>query len=72
MPTYAFSCENCGQRFEVFATFRQKEQGLRPQCPECGSERVKQAIGSLVFIARSGPATPFSGNGGGCCSIPRG
>lgn len=70
MPTYEFICEDCGQRFEVFATFRQKEQGLRPLCPECGSQRVKQAISSPTFIARSGSVMPFSS--GGCCPVPRG
>jgi len=72
VPTYEFICEECGQRFEVFATFRQKEQGLQPFCPECGSQRVRQTIGSLMFITRSGSPMPFSGNGGGCCGGPRG
>ena len=53
MPTYDYQCQSCEHIFEVFATFRQKEVGLRPECPECHGTETQQLIGSVMFI-RSG------------------
>ena len=37
MPVYDYQCQVCGNTFEVFATFKQKEAGLQPECPLCHS-----------------------------------
>jgi len=74
MPTYDYECQECGCVFEVFATFKQKEAGLQPECPECHSERSRQAFRSMMFI-RSGDsedANPMPmgcdpSAGPGCC-----
>lgn len=73
MPTYDYQCQKCGQLFEVFATFKQKEAGLQPECPECHSKETQQTFRSLMFIRANGdsvlPMPPACGPnmGPGCC-----
>lgn len=74
MPTYEYQCQECGHAFDVFATFKQKEAGLQPECPGCHSTETLQAFRSLMFI-RSGnsgnvmppPAGCGPNMGPGCC-----
>lgn len=54
MPIYEFQCADCGARFEVRASFSEKDKGLKPKCPQCGSENTGQVFGRLVFYAKSG------------------
>jgi len=58
---YAYHCEECGTEFTVRATLAEKERGLTPQCPACGSREVSQDFAS-VGIVRSGGGGPAS-----CC-----
>jgi len=62
MPTYDYQCQDCGYVFEVFATFKQKEAGLQPECPECHSDKTQQAFRSVMFVR--------SGDGGGAMPMP--
>jgi len=75
MPTYDYQCRDCGHVFEIFATFKQKEAGLQPECPECHSDKTQQAFRSVMFM-RSGEGgsampMPLAGcgpaMGPGCC-----
>jgi putative FmdB family regulatory protein len=71
MPFYDFQCNQCKQTFEVWATFREKEAGLHPLCPNCQSEEVHQVV-SAGFVMRGvgGPLAPPSCGpnfGPGCC-----
>ncbi|MGQ9459400.1 MAG: FmdB family zinc ribbon protein [Anaerolineae bacterium] len=68
MPTYEFQCGDCGERFEVRASFTEKDKGLHPQCPKCGSDNTGQVFGSMVFFAKSGEVSFAPPAGGGCCS----
>ncbi|MGQ9559716.1 MAG: FmdB family zinc ribbon protein [Candidatus Oleimicrobiaceae bacterium] len=65
MPTYEFKCADCDHRFEIFASISQKEQGLDLKCPKCGSDRVGEVFGTLIFLHKTGEALQ---GGGGCCS----
>jgi len=73
MPVYDYQCQVCGNTFEVFATFKQKEAGLQPECPMCHSTETQQRIGSVLFIRNGGgevrPAPMGCGPnaGRGCC-----
>ncbi len=74
MPTYEYQCQACGHTFDVFATFKQKQAGLHPECPECHSTETQQAFRSLMFIRSGGggdvaPRSPGCGPdmGPGCC-----
>lgn len=64
MPTYDYQCQDCGCVFEVFATFKQKEAGLQPECPECHSDKTHQAFYSVMFTR--------SGDGASAMPMPMG
>ncbi len=53
MPLYDYQCRDCGQVFEVRATFKQKEQGLHPACPACESAKTQQVV-SAPMVVRAG------------------
>lgn len=53
MPVYEFQCEDCGKKFDTFATFAEKEAGLNPVCPKCGRRRVRQVFGRFTLLAKS-------------------
>ncbi len=55
MPLYGYQCRDCGQVFEIRATFKQKEQGLHPVCPSCESAGTQQVV-SAPMIIRPAPA----------------
>lgn len=68
MPTYDYLCQDCGHVFEVFATFKQKEAGLQPKCPQCHSDKTRQTFHSVMFIRSSngGELMPPAGCGPAC------
>jgi putative FmdB family regulatory protein len=53
--TYEFRCKDCDHGFEVQATIAEKEAGLKPLCPNCGSQNTVQRFSSFGM---------FRGNGG--------
>jgi len=65
MPTYEFECGDCGERFDVRASFSEWDEGLRPKCPRCGSENVGQVFVSVALLTRSGEVR-FNPGAGGC------
>jgi putative FmdB family regulatory protein len=67
MPFYEFECTQCQEKFEVFATIAQKEKGLAPRCPHCGSDQVQRILNTLVLISRGNKDKPVSSAGGSCC-----
>lgn len=73
MPLYDYQCQHCQNTFEVRATFKEKEAGLKPTCPHCQSTETRQllASGLLLHVVtdKSSQGTCACGmNGGsGCC-----
>lgn len=74
MPVYDFQCNHCQTVFEVRASFREKEQGLKPVCPNCKSAETHQVLTTLLFLHKgSGDSSSLlSSNcgpnpGAGCC-----
>jgi len=76
MPTYDYGCIDCGEKFEVTATIKEKEKGLNPVCPKCGGKHAAQLFNNVFFVKSSGrnanAAFQFSGGCGpnartGCC-----
>ncbi|GEM_PF-840955 len=53
MPVYEFRCGVCEKRFDVVATLKEKETGLKPVCPHCGSSLVQQVFGRFTVIGGS-------------------
>ncbi len=44
MPVYEYRCSACGQVFEQWFVSMARAQQARPQCPACGSRRVRRKI----------------------------
>lgn len=59
MPTYNFQCEKCSEIFEVRATFKEKEDGLEPECPKCLSKETRQMI-TAGFVLRGSDGSSLS------------
>lgn len=73
MPLYDYQCQDCQAIFEVQATFKGKEEGLKPKCPQCESKQTRQLLTSgllLHVVSGHGPqgacACGMAG-GSGCC-----
>jgi putative FmdB family regulatory protein len=71
MPLYDYQCQKCRATFEVRATFKEKEQGLKPKCPECQSRKTRPVLSSGLFVSHSSDGC--SGCSGTCsnCSCGR-
>jgi putative FmdB family regulatory protein len=50
MPVYDYQCEQCETVFEVRAAFKEKEAGLKPECPQCHSKKTRQLLTSGLFL----------------------
>lgn len=66
---YDYKCTDCEEVFEVRATFAEKEKGLKPECPKCGSKQTKQVFSALNI---GGETTKSAGSSEGmqapsCC-----
>lgn len=72
MPTYEYQCTECGSKFEVRASMKEREKGLKPACSTCGSARAV-AVVSAVAIGSGGQAKLSACCAGtGCCPPRRG
>ena len=72
MPLYDYQCQKCQTVFEVRATFKEKEQGLKPKCPECQSKKTRQVLSSGLFVSHSNDGcSGCSGTCGPNCSCGR-
>lgn len=73
MPLYDYQCQRCQTVFEVRATFKEKEVGLDPECPQCHSKKAHQLLSSGLFLRHSNEGEslklPVCGPnaGPGCC-----
>lgn len=74
MPLYDYQCDDCQTKFEVRATFQEKERGLKPVCPKCQSVETHQlmSLGLFLRVGSSGVSELSStccgpNAGSGCC-----
>ena len=73
MPLYEYQCQDCQTVFEVRASFKEKEAGLKPECPQCQSKQTRQVLtsGLIVRVVSNhnapGGCACGSGGGSGCC-----
>ncbi len=72
MPIYDFQCDRCEMIFEVRASFKEKEAGLKPACPNCQTTETHQllTVGLFVHGGADGVSIPsYCGPnaGPGCC-----
>ncbi|MEZ6136932.1 MAG: zinc ribbon domain-containing protein [Pirellulaceae bacterium] len=50
MPLYEYQCDSCQQRVEVLV----RNSSETPQCPECGSKKLKKELSVAAAPAVSG------------------
>ena len=73
MPLYTYQCNQCQATFEVRATFKEKEMGLEPECPECHRKEARQRLSTGLFIRVGGDGAALTmpacgpNAGPGCC-----
>jgi putative FmdB family regulatory protein len=73
MPLYDYQCQGCQTVFDVRATFKEKEDGLKPECPKCASKQTRQLLTSGLFLRKSDDGADLSlpacgpNTGPGCC-----
>lgn len=73
MPFYDYPCQDYQAVFEVRATFKEKEEGIKPQCPQCQSKQTRQLLTTGLFLRKTDEGTdlilPACGPnaGPGCC-----
>lgn len=74
MPYYDYHCDQCGTVFDFRLTFKEKEVGVKPICPNCANPDTQQMISAGMFIkAGTGQSGNFTAPacgprmGGGCC-----
>lgn len=64
MPTYEFTCKNCGNRFTVFTSVAKRNE---TSCPACQSKDLQQVYNAIMFVkGGSGSGISSSGGSGGC------
>ena len=67
MPLYEYQCQDCRTVFEVRATFKEKQSGLHPECPQCQSLDTKQVLtAGLLIHAGDGADLSIPGCGPNC------
>lgn len=63
MPQYSYKCNKCGDKFDVEASIKEKEEGGNKfNCPFCKSEDTRQVFSLKSFFSKD------SNNHGGGCS----
>lgn len=69
MPLYDYECQECHAVFEVRATFKEKEQGLKPKCAKCQSKKTRQVLltSGLFMVHGNDECSGACGPNCGCC-----
>jgi len=49
MPTYEYTCEKCRRAFHVTMTIGAHDK-KRPECPKCGSRKVRQQLAAFFAV----------------------
>ena len=65
MPIYVYQCTQCKTKFEIRASFHEKELGLKPICPNCQANETHQVFTAGMFMHAGGSSSDMSP---GCCS----
>jgi len=63
MPTYEFTCKDCGHHFDVFTSIS-KKKGIT--CPKCSGSNLQEAFGA--FFVGGDVSHPTAGTGNSCSS----
>lgn len=63
MPTYEFTCKNCGNKFSLFTTVAKRSEAC---CPDCRSKDLQQVFNGLVFVKGGSTSNSIASTGGSC------
>lgn len=66
MPAYDYTCERCGHGFEVRMSMAAYAEGVKPECPACGSPKTERAF-TTVNVLTAGRGGSSSGSGNSSC-----
>lgn len=58
VPTYDFRCQECGERFTVKMSWKERDKAT---CPACGSQKLQQLFTGITILGGSS-------NSGGCAA----
>lgn len=61
MPTYEFTCRECGHHFESFTSISKKSEIA---CPSCGGRKLQESFGA--FFVGGDLSQPAAGTGSSC------
>ena len=50
MPTYEYTCKDCDRSFDIRASIAEYSEGLNPECPHCGSDRVARGFSAVNVL----------------------
>jgi putative FmdB family regulatory protein len=67
LPTYEYTCTECGATLQVRASMGEKAAGLSVACDRCGSARVRRLFRPVAVVGGGATAPLAAGPGGGCC-----
>jgi len=64
LPTYDLTCQDCGERFELFFMRLLREEDKL--CPVCGSDRIRTGLGGgvLAIASKGSDVSPSCGDRG--------
>lgn len=65
MPAYDYTCQDCGESFEIRMSMSAYSEGATPTCTACGSNRVERAFVAVNVLTGSRGA---SSTDAGCSS----
>lgn len=66
MPSYDFTCQDCGRTYEVRLSMSAYSDGEGRVCPDCSSTNVERAYTAVNVIAGGKSSGGSSASGGGC------
>jgi len=69
MPIFDFACQDCGKKFDLMISNRDKD---KVTCPECGSSKVKQLLSLFNTTSSGGSKTEMPSCSAGCPSAAGG
>lgn len=49
MPTYSYSCSNCGTKFEKFLKISERMIPTESPCPQCNSQSVTKTLDQVTI-----------------------
>ena len=65
MPFYTFSCNGCGEKFEIKCTIAEKDGGA-VVCPGCGANELDRIFEGFSVAVKGSAGQPAVGAPAGC------